>query len=1498
SSTAVENGELGVWDTSLLLNDEYVIRLEVATSEGIANVVERYVGLAGELKLGNFQLSFTDMVIPVAGIPIEITRIYDTLQADREGDFGYGWRLEYRNTDLRVGLPKSGLEDIGIYSALRPGVKVYLNVPGQGRQGFTFNPDIRVLPGWGGNNLILARPKFTPDPGVTSTLSTGTSAYLHVNELGELHAPGGIPYNPASPDFGGAYVLTTREGITYRVDGASGDLNSATDRNGNRIEFSDRGVESGSGLEIRIQRDSAGRIISLTDPLDESLSYEYVGGLLVGMVDRVGNQTEFVYSATEQRFLTEVKDPLGRGGIRSNYDSDGRLQSTTDRDAQAEVIFTQQLEDGRTIVQRSDGSVETLSYDSQGRVIQIEDQHGGIIRYRYGQFGLVEIKDPLGRITRYAYDNAGNVSSVNLPDGSVSYRQYDQNGQLIQATDALGNSISNQYDNAGNLIREVRGNRTVTYEYDDTGSLIRSVDSVLGATEFVRNADGFILETQSANGRVVRHERDAVGRSISDQLELDEPINGQNVLTQQYDYDANGFTIETIDAAGHTLTTNRNRSGSPTDLVDQLGRSNTYKYLNGQVSTAELSDGTTVDFEYDAEGRVVAATDRDGRIQQFAYDLSGNLIERILPDDTPEDDSDNPRFKFEYDRLNRQTARIDALGNRTQFEYDLAGNVARITYPDSSQLNLFYDSVGQLTQSVDPAGNINKFSYNAQGNILSRVSSDGSIYRFEYDDAGRLIGQSDPQGQGSTYRYDSEGLVTQVTDALGAVHKYEYDTRGNLVAEIDALGRRRTYEYGAVSERLTNSRADGSLVTHAYQPDSRPTTVTGADGVIRSYQYDDGLNVGLIKYGAIEHRFEYSDVGNLLEIQDETGRIVQAFDAENRLIERTDGSGQTVTYGYDSAGNRTSITSAAGTVQYAYNEVGLVSEITDVDGSVYRYQYDTAGRPIELSFNDGSRETRVYDTLGRVVRIRLIDSGDDIVAEYSYAYLANGQIAGITELDGTVSAYRYDGAGQLIEMLRSNADTVLSEIHYEYDLVGNIVRKSVDGVVTTRSYSADNELVTESVDGEIRRFEYDPAGNLVAVVIDSVPVEEYEWDSAGRMVLSRIAGDGRTVETTYRYDWSGLLVAQTTDGVTTEYQYDRSRDLPTIISARSEGRVDSYLHNDRLIARRNNGQNERYLVDASGTIRGIVNANTEIVEQFSYAPFGDINGDISDDSLAKFGFAGELIDPLTKNIYLRQRHYDPSRGRFMSVDSFEGHTSIPLSRHDYQFAYNDPVAGSDPSGQLSAYTIVRLQVAASIVATIAAAGVVQAIVGLGGAGEIEWVGVQVGYGIDASAGPGVGGEHLSTLATTTKTFTGGASDESGFRIATGQTIAIGGSFGASVIAGFNAGGISLSSGSNPITRKLGGAALAFGFILGEVGGSVIVGGAWAPLLTMGFASGNASGVVAGIAAGAAAGAKSGVTAAGSFIGEASDKANIESLVDQLGTDKITDLFDQLYAKYV
>ncbi len=100
STTHVNAGSLGKWDTTLLENDNYVLKLEVYDTFGSFAAVEVEVSVSSNLKLGNFRLSFEDLSIPVVGIPITIARTYDTLRADRDGDFGYGWRLEYRNTDL------------------------------------------------------------------------------------------------------------------------------------------------------------------------------------------------------------------------------------------------------------------------------------------------------------------------------------------------------------------------------------------------------------------------------------------------------------------------------------------------------------------------------------------------------------------------------------------------------------------------------------------------------------------------------------------------------------------------------------------------------------------------------------------------------------------------------------------------------------------------------------------------------------------------------------------------------------------------------------------------------------------------------------------------------------------------------------------------------------------------------------------------------------------------------------------------------------------------------------------------------------------------------------------------------------------------------------------------------------------------------------------------------------------------------------------------------
>ncbi len=69
-TTPVTNGVLGVLDPTLLPNDTYQVRLIAYDVNGKGNGVAELLDVSGDLKLGNFQLSFTDLEIPVGGIPI------------------------------------------------------------------------------------------------------------------------------------------------------------------------------------------------------------------------------------------------------------------------------------------------------------------------------------------------------------------------------------------------------------------------------------------------------------------------------------------------------------------------------------------------------------------------------------------------------------------------------------------------------------------------------------------------------------------------------------------------------------------------------------------------------------------------------------------------------------------------------------------------------------------------------------------------------------------------------------------------------------------------------------------------------------------------------------------------------------------------------------------------------------------------------------------------------------------------------------------------------------------------------------------------------------------------------------------------------------------------------------------------------------------------------------------------------------------------------------
>ena len=114
--------------------------------------------------------------------------------------------------------------------------------------------------------------------------------------------------------------------------------------------------------------------------------------------------------------------------------------------------------------------------------------------------------------------------------------------------------------------------------------------------------------------------------------------------------------------------------------------------------------------------------------------------------------------------------------------------------------------------------------------------------------------------------------------------------------------------------------------------------------------------------------------------------------------------------------------------------------------------------------------------------------------------------------------FRYDASGRLF----SSNDTLLGRVEYDYDSMGNLIRESRNGAVTTFTHNAMNQLLTRTgVDGHFV-YTYDQRGNLISETRNGVVVRSFEYDALGRM----IRGTNELGETSeFEYNALGLRVA-------------------------------------------------------------------------------------------------------------------------------------------------------------------------------------------------------------------------------------------------------------------------------------------------------------------------------------------------------------------------------------
>ncbi|MGB0712374.1 MAG: putative Ig domain-containing protein, partial [Gammaproteobacteria bacterium] len=1290
--SVVDDAVTGTLDPTLLDNGIYKLRLVAEDVLGNRSADEFTFDVAGALKLGNYAVSFTDMEVPVAGIPITVSRTYDTLRANRNGRVGYGWRIDVLDTRLRTTLSGDVQEGDEILPAFRFGTRVYVTLPDGRREAFTFEPKLnnRFFP--------IFDPTFVADPGVDSTLTVDIHDLRFNDVTGEFESYiDRLPYNPAAPAFGGVYRLTTKEGLTYRIEGISGDLSRISDRNGNTLMIDDSGIVANTGERVTFETDPSGRIAAVIDPSGNRVEYGYdAAGDLVRVEDREGNVTTFHYLEDPAHYLSRIEDPLGRTGDRSEYDAEGRLVR---RFNGTSGVLEYAYDPGNSLQTSTDalGNTTTYEYDARGNIVAEINPLGGIIRSTYdANDRLLSLTDELGRETLYEYDDGGNVLSRTAPGGLVTSYTYNSLDLPLTITDPLGHTITHTYDAAGNLTSTTDKNgKVTTMVYDPRGNRIRHVAPTGDVTEYEYDGRSRLLRRTDPNGAVRSYTYDANNNPSSETIMVTSPDGPPTELTTLMEYDSEDRLVRQTNAAGEETRFEYDGLDNLTAVVDPSGNRNEIVYnAAGAIASQSFPEGRVVSRTYDLKDRLVSRTAPDGSITRYEYDAKDRLVAVIHPDATPDNPDDNPRERFAYDAADARTEVTDANGATTRYEYGTVGRIVRVIDPLGAISEFTYDDQGNKLTETDPLGNITRFEYDAEGNRVKTTFADGAIETAQYDALGRIIAKTNALGAttGFTYATGTSGRNSQlatVTDPLGNVHEYEYDEAGRLVLRRDPLDRETRITYDEAGRRTGLIRPLGGAKTMEYDENGGLVAVINPDGSRIEMSYDSaGRRIRKDLPDATDVVYEYDLSDRLVSVADGRGLTEFTYDSRNWLSERREPDGRSIAYSYDELGRVTRRDLASGSIHSTYDAVGRPLSVTDPDGGVTTHAYDLAGNLLSTDFPNGVREARTYDQRNRVLSISWSLAGVPFDG-LQYVYDLAGRRTQITFFDGTTHDFGYDLADRLVSETISPPSAGARMITYAYDAAGNRTLRtdSAEGQ-TVYAYDANDRLISATSGSTTITYNYDINGNLTSIDDGSGTVPGYTWDAEGRLL-----GVG---EISYEYDFSGIRVARTEGEDTVRYLVDHRAGLPAVLEeyAPDGTTLASFVRSHRLVSQERSAGRSYYRRDALGSVIALDDALGQSLNTYRYDGFG--RPLTSEESVSNsFRFTGEPYDAGNDLLYLRARYYQPGVGRFTSPDPFVGNPMRPSSYHAYQYASANPVNITDPTGK---WDLTGMNMATAIVA--------------------------------------------------------------------------------------------------------------------------------------------------------------------------------------------------------
>jgi RHS repeat-associated protein len=1239
------SGQIGTLDTTLLNNGLYYVLLYATDNTGKTMGSGVWLNVIGDYKPGRVTTTVTDLVVPAPGMPIQISRTYDSLVRNTTSDFGYGWSL-----GIKVQLEIGNTNDIT------------LTINNQ-RRTFYFTPT--------GTVLGIYTPGYTAEPGMFGKLTSPTSncgdgITNQILKTGNIYICA-IGYDLYQPQ---TLIYTDPYGRVYTIDG-QGNLNTVKDVAGNTLTVTAGGITGPNGLSVPFVRDGQGRITQITDPLLNVYQYGYdaAGNLTSVTYPGVATPAQYTYDLTH--LYTGGTDPRGKALPSTTYDTAGRLQTVTDAKNQT-TSYAYTVATNTTAITYPDMGTATLVYDAYGKLLTSTDPLGHTTTNVYdANHNLTSVTDPMGHTTAYTYDNNGNRTSVTNPGLPASTTTYNAYSEPATTTDELGNVRTFTYD--ANFWPQLASDTlgpVVSFTFNANGTMASKavgydLTQTSGkATTYTYDQYGNLASETDALGRQTTYVYDNLGRKTS----MTAPGGGATT----YDYDALGHLKTVTAPLGRVTTYVYDNNGNKTSETDANNHTTTYEYdeLN-RLSKVTYPDTKTTQYTYDWRNNVIDTTDQALRTTHNVYDAAGRLTSVTTAYGTPdaatttytyyndgrkqtETDPLNHTTTYNYDPAGRLTSTVDAQTHSTTYTYDDAGNQISVTDPNQHKTQQEYDSRRRLKKTTYHDSTTTQYTYDGPGNLASVTDQAGKVVQYTYDAANQLqsvvqTNHPDPAHNTTAYAYDEKGNLKNLTDANTHLTQNAFDALSQLKTETMPAGQTQTRNYDVAGNLTSLTDYNGHTTTYTYDTLNRLLTKVP----------DPTLSEPTVT-------FTYTPTGKRETMTDASGTTAYTYDNLDRLKTKSTPQG-TLAYTYDPAGNVASMQSnnANGiSVAYTYDNLNRLATVVDnrlpVGQNTTQYSYDPASNLATVTYPNGLSSNFTYDDLNRLKALN----------NYQYQLGPTGNRQSSTEPNGRTLNWSYDGIYRLTnETISLDPRTKNGAVDYDLDPVGNRLSQTstLPGIDTgSATFDANDRLSTET---------YDNNGNTL-----TTGNRAFTYDFENR--LKSMNGTAVTLQ----YDGDGNRVAKTIGGVTTSYLVDNLN--PTGYAQVVEELVGTSVTRTYTYGHQRISQNQPinstwtpsfYGYDGSGSVRTLTNATGTITDSYDYDAWGNaVNTTGSTPNT--YLYRGEHYDTDLRLYYLRARHFNALTGRFVTRDTDPGRVAHPATLHKYLYTAANPVNLSDPSG--------------------------------------------------------------------------------------------------------------------------------------------------------------------------------------------------------------------------